>query len=409
MQALPGFRDFYPEACAFRDAMIAKWCEVSRRYGFVRYDAPPLEPLELYTQKSGDEIVGQLYHFVDKGGRDVALRPEMTPSLTRMVGARYRDYRKPMKWFSVPQVFRYERTQRGRLREHFQWNCDIIGEASLRAEVELLALLIDGLRAFDLGKDDVVVRLSDRIFWTDFLKQRGVAEDRWYEIFQAIDKSEREGEAKTRERLGGLADDVISILNEGAQSVRLDEVEEGLARRGLKGYVERDFRIVRGLAYYTGVVFEVFDRKGKFRAIAGGGRYDDLFAKQGNEAVPALGFGMGDVVLGEILKERGWKPSRVGVETDVFIFVLNEEEEPWADRAVKVLREAKINADLALKPIKLAKQYELAEERGARWGLFLKGDKVELKDLKNREVQTMDGMEAVAAWIKASGAAAGGR
>jgi histidyl-tRNA synthetase len=402
MQSLPGFRDFYPEECAFRDGIIAKWCEVARRYGFVRYDAPPLEPLELYTQKSGDEIVGQLYHFVDKGGRDVALRPEMTPSLTRMVGGRYRDYRKPMKWFSVPQVFRYERMQRGRLREHFQWNCDIIGEESLRGEVELLALLIDGLRVFGLGDEDVVVRLSDRIFWTDFLKERGVGEDRWYEFFQAIDKSEREGEEKTRKQLGVLADDVIKVLNEGAESARLDEVEAGLARRGMAQYVKRDFRIVRGLAYYTGVVFEVFDRKGEYRAIAGGGRYDDLFAKQGNEAVPVLGFGMGDVVLGEILKDRGWKPNDADITVDVFVFMVNEGEERWGDHAVRILRDAGIKTDLVFKPTKMAKQYELAEERGARWGLCLKGDKVEVKDLKSREVKQMADVEAVVAWVKSN-------
>ncbi|MCS7064360.1 MAG: histidine--tRNA ligase [Methylacidiphilales bacterium] len=399
MQALPGFRDFYPEDCAFREGIVATWCEVSRRYGFVRYDAPPLEPLELYTQKSGGEIVGQLYHFVDKGGRAVALRPEMTPSLTRMVAARYRDYRKPMKWFSVPQVFRYERMQRGRLREHFQWNCDIIGEAGLQAEVELIALVIDGLRAFGLGEDDFVVRLSDRVFWADFLRKRNVPEERWYEVFQAIDKCEREPREKTSERLGVLADEVMRVINEGAASERLDEVEAGLARRGLGGYVRRDFRIVRGLAYYTGVVFEVFDRGGAFRAIAGGGRYDELFAKQGNESVPAVGFGMGDVVLGEILRLKGWKADRrMGV--DVFIFVEDEKFRADADRWTQALRENGLCVDVALKASKISRQYELAEERGARWGVMFDQQGVLLKNLVSRELRRVNEVGEVLALVR---------
>src|SRR3954447_3628178 len=196
MQALPGFRDFLPNECAKRNYIFANWRELARRYGFVEWDGPVLEPTELYRKKSGDEIVGQLFNFVDKGERPVALRPELTPTLARVVAASERQFRKPLKWFSIGQFFRYEKQQRGRLREHYQLNCDIIGEQSLAADVELIALAIDLLRGFGLRETDFVVRVSDRQFWTDFLKSHGVGEDRWQEVLEIIDKSEREAREK---------------------------------------------------------------------------------------------------------------------------------------------------------------------------------------------------------------------
>src|SRR5271163_1168135 len=199
--ALPGFRDFYPQEFAERAFIMDAWRKVARRYGFLEVDGPPLEPLELYTKKSGEEIVGQLYNFKDKGDREVALRPEMTPTLARLVPARHKDFKKPLKWFSIPQVFRYERQQKGRGREHYQFNCDIIGEAGLEADVELIALVIDTLRAFGLTEKDFVVRLSDRVFWTDFMNAKAVPEDQRYAFIQTIDKSEREPREKTAEKL----------------------------------------------------------------------------------------------------------------------------------------------------------------------------------------------------------------
>ena len=265
MPSLPGFRDFYPDECAFRNAIFAKWRDVAHRYGFVEYDGPILEPLDLFTKKSGQEIVTQLYNFKDKGDREIALRPEMTPTLARLVTARHKDFKKPLKWFSIPQVYRYERPQRGRGREHYQFNCDIIGEAGLEADIELVALVIDTLRAFGLTEKDFVVRLSDRQFWTDFMTARNIPEDQRYAFIQAIDKSEREPREKTAEKLGPLANEVFTVLEKGAPSERLDTVEAGLRHRGLQDYVKRDYTVVRGLAYYTGVVFEVFDLSGEFR------------------------------------------------------------------------------------------------------------------------------------------------
>src|SRR5256712_10999181 len=190
-KALPGFRDFYPDDLAFRNHIFATWRGVAARYGFEEYDGPPLEPLELYTQKSGDEIVGQLYNFKDKGDRDVALRPEMTPTLARMVGARAQALKKPIRWFSIPQLFRYERQQRGRLREHFQLNMDLIGEASPLADAELMAAAIDIMRAFGLGPADVQARVSDRRVLRTLLVGKGVTEAQLPTAFEAIDKSAR--------------------------------------------------------------------------------------------------------------------------------------------------------------------------------------------------------------------------
>jgi len=371
--ALPGFRDFYPDDCAFRNAIFAKWRDVAHRYGFVEYDGPPLEPLDLFTKKSGDEIVNQLYHFKDKGDRDVALRPEMTPTLARLVTARHKDFKKPLKWFSIPQVYRYERPQKGRGREHYQFNCDIIGEASLEADVELIALLIDTLRTFGLTEKDFVIRLSDRIFWSDFMKTYGVPEEQNYEFIQAIDKSEREGKEKFAERLSkitsntdNLAGQVSATLdfsNDTVKSARLDTVEAGLRARGLGDYIKRDYTVVRGLAYYTGIVFEAFDRTGEFRAIAGGGRYDTLLKNLGNVDLPALGFGMGDMVLGDLLKRHPRVPS---VSPLVYLAIADENFRPQAMKLLQDLRQARssIPVTYSFQPTRLGKQLQQAEESG---------------------------------------------
>jgi histidyl-tRNA synthetase len=389
--SLPGFRDFYPDDCAFRNAIFAKWRDVAHRYGFVEYDGPPLEPLDLFTKKSGQEIVTQLYNFKDKGDREVALRPEMTPTLARLVTARHKDFKKPLKWFSIPQVFRYERQQKGRLREHYQLNCDIIGEAGLEADIDLIALVIDVLRAFGLTEKDFVVRLSDRQFWTDFMNAKAVPEEERYAFIQAIDKSEREDRAKTAEKLGLLAAEVFAILDNAAStaSVRLDTVETGLRHRGLQEYVKRDFTVVRGLAYYTGVVFEVFDRSGEFRAIAGGGRYDNLLKNLGGVDLPALGFGMGDVVLGEILKGKSWSPHQG--QSGVYIVVADENYRIQAMKLVQDLRQLLFDeaVDYSFQPGKVGKQFQIAEERGFEFAVVVDAQAtdgiVEVKVLETRQ------------------------
>lgn len=331
--ALPGFRDFYPKELAEREHLFRVWRDVARRFGFVEYDGPPLEPLELYTRKSGDEIVGQLYNFTDKGGREVALRPEMTPTFARMVAARHNTLRKPVRWFSIPQLFRYERQQKGRLREHFQLNVDIVGDTDVAADAELLAVALEVMRAAGLTAADVVARVSDRRLLTALLRAWGVPDDAVPATFAAIDKLGREPREALVERLtrSGLPAEIAGRVLEGAAQSDLatlatmrgldPAVAEGLDRlerylelleaHGVREWVAVDLSIVRGLAYYTGIVFELFDRRGEFRAICGGGRYDTLLRDLGAVDLPALGFGMGDVVLGEVLRARGLMPSDV--------------------------------------------------------------------------------------------------
>lgn len=387
--ALPGFRDFYPDDCAFRNAIFAKWRDVAHRYGFVEYDGPILEPLDLFTKKSGQEIVTQLYNFKDKGDREIALRPEMTPTLARLITAQHKDFKKPLKWFSIPQVYRYERPQRGRGREHFQFNCDIIGEAGLEADIELIALVIDTLRVFGLTEKDFVVRLSDRQFWTDFMATRNVPEDQRYAFIQAIDKSEREPREKTAKKLGSLADEVFTVLEKGASSERLDTVEAGLRHRGLQDYVKRDYTVVRGLAYYTGVVFEVFDLSGEFRAIAGGGRYDTLLKNLGDVDLPALGFGMGDMVLGELLKTKNIL-SFVKKQGGIYVVIADETYRPQALGLVQRLRDAMGPAvEYPFIPTKVGKQFQAAEERGNAIAIVVDAQiaqgEVQVKNLLTRD------------------------
>lgn len=406
MQALPGFRDFLPNDCAARNYVFAQWREVSRRYGFVEYDGPLLEDLDLFKKKSGPEIVKQLYDFTDKGGREVALRPEMTPTLARMVAAAHRDFRKPMKWFCLPQMFRYERPQRGRLREHYQYNADIIGEAGPEADVELIALCIDLLRSFGFTADDVIVRISDREFWTDFLRAQNLPEERWPQMLEAIDKSEREPREKTVERLGSLADPVFQIFENGDQSEKLNGIVEGLRQRGLADFVKIDLRVVRGLAYYTGVVFEAFDRAGKLRAIAGGGRYDNLVShlSDGAASLPALGFAMGDVVLGELLRENAKAREQMSAWTqsqqrlDAYIVIAKEERRADALAQSQKLRDAGYRVDFSLTPAKVGKQFQSAEHLGARVAILF-GDEwpqVALKNLATKEQELVPAEDLLA-------------
>src|SRR5438552_3473729 len=390
MQALPGFRDFLPQNCGARNYIFTCWREISQRYGFVEWDGPILEPTELYKKKSGVEIVDQLFNFADKGEREVAMRPELTPTLARVIAAHEREFKKPLKWFSIGRFFRHEKQQRGRLREHFQLNCDIVGETALSADIELLALCIDVLRAFGLTEKDVVVRISDREFWTDFLQQNGVPSDRWDELLQVIDKSGRESPENTRAKLGTLADPVFAILRDGGKSEKLERLVDGLCALRLADFVAVDVGIVRGLAYYTGIVFEVFDRAGTLRAIAGGGRYDNLISQlsDGTLSLPALGFAMGDVVLGELINEtpqaREVMQKAIANDKKIDIYVVIAKEQRRADALAQIqqLRDCGYRIDYPLTPTKVARQFQAAEDLGARVALLYGDEWLQIK-MKN--------------------------
>ena len=421
MERLPGFRDFYPEPLPHQDVWSAdarqhifdKWRATARRYGFREYDGPPLEPLELFTTKSGDEIVGQLYNFIDKGERGISLRPEMTPTLARMVAAHERAYKKPIKWFAIPQLFRYERQQKGRLREHFQFNADIIGENDPAADAEIIALLIDSLRALKLTEDDFVIRLSSRLAWQQFFQrgvrnaERGDDAAREYEFYQIIDKLEREDPSVSRtklDKLGFNLDDVTGFITASQPTPELQRVLDNLAARGLGGFVKIDYNVIRGLAYYTGVVFEAFDKKGEFRAIAGGGRYDNLvkLMSGGKVDLPALGFGMGDVVLLELVKARGLLP-KFDAGVDVFCLIEDEALRAESLKLITDLRGAGKVVEYSFMPLKPDKQFKRAMELNAANTARLERAsdgvlQVKIKNLKTREEKIV-GLAEIAAAI----------
>jgi histidyl-tRNA synthetase len=408
MQPLAGFREFYPDDCARRNYILSTWRAAARRAGFVEYDAPVVEPLGLYEKKSGGELVGQMFTvgaMVEPGEVKGALRPEMTPSLARMVAARERDFKKPMKWFSMPNCFRHERQQRGRLREFYQLNVDIIGEASPAADAELIAVQIDVMRAFGFTEADFVIRLSSRTAWQRFFQGNAKRTDGAplmdadeYEFFQVVDKAERAGPEKTNAALakfGIPAESVFAFMRSKVATPDLAPVVSDLAARGLGGFVELDYAIVRGLAYYTGVVFEVFDRAKHERALSGGGRYDGLLAlmSDGKVNLPSLGFGMGDVVLANLIADTAHAKARMGDwlarerACDIYVVVAKEDLRAEALALVQELRDAGHRVDFALAAAKVGKQFQMAEALGARVAVLV-GDEwpqVKLKTLATRE------------------------
>ncbi|HEV2131947.1 MAG TPA: histidine--tRNA ligase, partial [Longimicrobiaceae bacterium] len=355
---------------------------------FQEYDGPPLESIELYVKESGPEILQQTYNFVDKGERHVALRPEMTPTLARMVSARAGGMRKPIKWFSIPQLFRYERQQRGRLREHFQLNVDIIGDESVAADAELLAAGLDVLLALGLTAEDVVARVSDRRLLRALLLHAQVPEERLMLVYNIVDKLERDPREVIAERLASEAglgpavvEEVLEIFRHrdfaavrdayggmegiGEEIARMREYFDHLEAMGLADFVRFDLSVVRGLGYYTGIVFELFDARGELRAVAGGGRYDNLLSAVGGVDLPALGFGMGDVVLRELLADRGLLPE-VRSSVDAFLVAVTPEERPALLALAHRLRNQGISVEYALRHQGVGKQFKTASALGAR-------------------------------------------
>ena len=403
---LPGFRDFYPQEFAERAFIMRAWRTVARRYAFSEVDGPPLEATELYTKKSGDEIVGQLYNFKDKGDREVALRPEMTPTIARMVAARANALRKPVRWFSVPQLFRYERQQRGRLREHFQLNVDIIGEPDVTADAEVLAVAIDVMRALGLTSDDVKARVSDRRLLSAYLQALGVADAALLPVMtEVVDKLGRTKPDASAERLIALGVPARAIepivrlpqttLDDIGRVAPIEDFERYLryVHRlvGDASWIHFDASIVRGLAYYTGIVFELFDAKGELRAICGGGRYDNLLATLGGVDLPAIGFGMGDVVLRELLQSRGLLRDVVP-SIDYWVATARDDAEALLDvmDVARQLREKDQTVEYALREQSLGRQLKAASAAGARFAAIVEANgKVARKDLANNTQLTM--------------------
>ncbi|HEY4247905.1 MAG TPA: histidine--tRNA ligase [Lacunisphaera sp.] len=427
-QSLPGFRDFYPEEFSRRQHIFRVWRQAASTFGFQEYDAPVLEPLELYKTKSGDEIETQLFSFTDKGGREVSLRPEMTPTVCRMVGAKAGALKRPIKWFSVAEFYRYERAQKGRLRAFNQFNADIFGEAGPEAEIELIALLVQCLSGFGLTKEDFLVRLSDRDLWFFYLEAIGFNDTQSRGILSAIDRYEKMGDDAFKgyvETHGELAapaknqilaflaiknlsqlEAVLAPFQSEKLTARLADwrkVLGGLSDMKLADFVSVDLGVVRGLAYYTGFVFEAFDRKGDLRALAGGGRYNDLVKKLGGPDLPAVGFAIGDVTTGLLLEQRGLTPQLISAP-DIYAVIGGEKERPAAFGDIQGLRAAGWRVDYPFKELAFGKQFKAAAECGAKLALIYGGDElakgvVKVRDMTDRSEREVP-REQVLSWVR---------
>ena len=403
-----GTRDFYPEDMRIRNWLFDNFQSAARSHGFEEYDSPVLEHEELYTRKQGEEITQQLYNFEDKGGRSVALRPEMTPSLARMVMARAGALPTPIKWFSIPQCWRYERTQRGRGREHYQWNVDIWGSDAIQADAELLSVLVSFFEGVGLNADDLVIRISSRKVLEEVLGSLGISGDAFAATCIIVDKMDKLPAETVEQQLSeqGLNSDAIatiqsilglsdldslaSALGEGSEAVaELATLFDLVDAYEISDWVEFDASVVRGLAYYTGPVFEAHDRAGKLRAICGGGRYDRLLSSLGGNDMPATGFGFGDMVIMELLNEKGLVPDLPSGNQDIVI-AIDENLRSAAMSVATKLRASGRLVDLVLEDKRMKWAFRHAERTGAQRLVMVMPDEwaagnVRIKELESGE------------------------
>jgi len=407
-QGVRGTRDFYPDEMRVRNWLFSHFHAAARAHGFEEYDAPVLESEELYTRKQGEEIVGQLYNFEDKGGRAVALRPEMTPSLARMVMARAGALALPIKWYSIPQCWRYERTQRGRGREHYQWNVDIWGSDALGADVELLSVLVNFFEGVGLTADDLVIKISSRKVLEEVLGSLGISGDAFAATCIVVDKMDKLPEDVVAAQLAeqGLGADAVATIQStlgvddldslaaalGGDSAAVSELAglfDLIDAYGIADWVAFDASVVRGLAYYTGPVFEAHDRAGQLRAICGGGRYDRLLSSLGGNDMPATGFGFGDMVIMELLMEKGLVPDLPSGNEDIVI-AISEDLRSAAMLVASKLRASGRSVDLVMDDKRMKWAFRHAERTGAQRLVMLMPEEwaagnVRIKDLETSE------------------------
>ena len=405
-QGVRGTRDFYPEDMRLRNWLFDNFTNASLLHGFEEYDAPVLEYEELYTRKQGEEITQQLYSFQDKGNRKVALRPEMTPSLARMVMARAGGLPMPIKWFSIPQCWRYERTQRGRGREHYQWNVDIWGTTEISADAELISVLVTFFEGIGLTAKDIVIRVSSRKVLEEVLGSLGMEGDIFAQTCIIVDKMDKLSSDVIEDQLSDLGHDskvvmtiqtVLGIKDMNSlkealkdESVAVSELNllfDAIDSYGISEWVEFDASIVRGLAYYTGAVFEAHDRTGEFRAICGGGRYDKLLSTLGGKDLPATGFGFGDMVIKELLAEKGLIPELVS-DIDDIVIPLNSDLRNAAVMVAASLRNSGRTVDLVLEDKKMKWAFKHAERIGAARLVLLAPDEWSRKMVKIKDLDT---------------------
>jgi len=406
-----GTRDFYPEAMRFQNFIFKIWKSVSRRYGFEEYDGPILEHLDLFTRKSGDEIVGQLYHFKDKSDRDLALRPELTPTLARMVAEKGPALKLPLKWFSIPRCFRYERMMRGRLREFFQFNMDIVGVEGIQAEAEILAAMVDVLTDLGLKHSDFKIKISNRALFFNLFKKEGFSDIQIEKMLSILDKKDKLDEKAFKDFFieKGFNQSELNIANQIFSLQSLEEIKpfpeiEGALRElkdlielmadyGCENVLEFSPSVVRGLAYYSGIVFEIFDTGNTLRAIAGGGRYNNLVKVLGGAELPAVGVAMGDVVIGELLKEKKLLQDQAFL-LDVFVVRVGGKNFGEMIQLVQELRKQNFSVNFNLKNQNFKKQINQASQLGARYVIFFGSDQekpnsLEIKDMGSGEQKVL--------------------
>ena len=398
--SLPGFRDFAPKDCAIRNYFFATWRSVAHRYGFVEYEAPILEETALYQKKAGDELNTQLFRFTDQGKRDVTMRPELTASLARIVSGNQRDYPKPMKWFEIGQCFRYEKPQKGRGREFIQFNADIIGEESPAADAELISVAIDTMLALGFTEEDFVIRASDRESWLKFCAENDVEDTT--DFLGIIDKIERDRPEVLAEKLAKhnlTTEFVRAFIDDPANaSPAFQEIQKNLDARGLGQYLKLDLTIVRGLAYYTGTVFEIFDTSHSMRAVAGGGRYDTLLKSLSDGVVdlPCTGFAMGDMVIRNFVEETPHAKAKMDAwlktqnPCDIYVVIADEEQRFNALKVVTELRHAGHKVEYSMTEAKFNKQFKTADKLGATTAVIVGSEfpELQLKNLTERTEQT---------------------
>ncbi len=411
IQSVKGTRDFYPAEMAVRNFIIDGWKKVSIRNGFEEYDSPILEHLAMFQIKSGDEIVEQLFSLKDRGGRDLALIPEITPSLARMVNQRINSLPKPIKWFSVPRLFRAERPQKGRLREFFQWNIDIIGaEYAFEKELADAAVIfttVDYLREVGLTSNDVKVKISSRELLATFLESQGVPEDKLESIYAVLDKKARlpqetfekvlEEQIPDKKTAGKILDfmnvDSMPELKELTEHkseqnnayLKIKHVLDHLEAMGVGDFCVYDPSIVRGLDYYTGIVFEVHDITSDLRAICGGGRYDNLLKEFGGPEVTGTGMGMGDCVLEILLREKGLIDEKIHARTIDCFVVYFPKYVTEVDSIVGKLKFMKKSVSFCYRPSSISRQLKEASAQNAKYCIII-GE----KELQKREVKIKD-------------------
>lgn len=400
-QAVTGTRDFYPQNWAFQKWLFAKMREVSERFGYQEYEGPILEPLALYEAKSGKELVKkQTFILTDRGGKKLALRPELTPTLARMVAQKQEELVKPLRWFSIGRRWRYEKPQRGRTREFYQWDVDLIGVETPEADAEVIALACEFLKSLKLTPKEVKIKVNNRKLMDFKLSLIGIPAKKMNEVFSAIDKRPKMETVEWKKYLSEIGFDKLQIkdltgiladFDFSDESEELVQVFSTLKDLGVKKYVEFDPNIVRGLDYYTGTVFEAVDTQGKFRSILGGGRYDNLVEVVGGKRLPGVGFAAGDVVLKAVLKEYNKLPKVEPKTAQVLITVFDESLYRNSLEVTKSLRKAEIPTELYLDPTaKLDKQLKYADRKGIPFVIIIGPEEVEAQEatLKNLQSRT---------------------